>query len=213
VPENLEAWTVTQLKCAGLAPRELQADKARVPAQLKRALPLGEVKRMMAGEIPAVGFGIAGDTGGGKSMCLASMLRGMTVAWAQANLLRTGAVPHHPFRWVDWPSFTHWLKAHAIDGQGEERVMELMELPLVVLDDIGRERIKGDYTQDWSASQLDRIVSHRYRHVLPILYTLNLDEEELGRHYGGAMVSRLLGEYPLVHVPGLPDLRIRGGAR
>jgi DNA replication protein DnaC len=62
---------------------------------------------------------------------------------------------------------------------------------------------------DWAASQLDRIVNHRYREMKPIVWTTNLREVELVGLYGAALVSRLCEDNPLTWIENAPSLRIK----
>ena len=109
--------------------------------------------------------------------------------------------------WSSWPDEVNWLRAHAIDPNVHDRIEELKTCSLLFLDDLGRERIRGSYADDWAASQLDGILNHRYRYELPIVWTTNLTLQQLAGIYGGAMLSRLTADNPLVWVDGLVDLR------
>ncbi|WP_243286041.1 hypothetical protein [Geothrix terrae] len=86
----------------------------------------------------------------------------------------------------------------------------LANASLLILDDLGRERIKGDYSQDWGASQLDYIVNMRYREERPIIWTTNVRQTDLVRLYGAALVRRLVEPNPMVWVEGLKPFNIPG---
>jgi hypothetical protein len=75
------------------------------------------------------------------------------------------------------------------------------------LEDLGRERLKGSYGDDWSRSCLDMIVTQRNRRRLPILWTTNCTFEELLGIYGPGVVSRLAEINPFLRFPDLPNLR------
>lgn len=66
------------------------------------------------------------------------------------------------------------------------RIRKLGEAPVVVFDDVGKERIT-----DWVAAQYDRILDQRYRRRLPTLFSSNLDMDEIAGKIGDAAASRL----------------------
>jgi hypothetical protein len=219
---DLEALvTEDLLKVFGLAPRECKADWQKVPEAIKRAMPRLTLLSLSGGNIPTTGFGLGADTGSGKTMALAAILRGFQRAYRKAYIVRlveetwkygkeANVKFHHQAVWLSWPDSVTAIRVHAIDG-GAERILERAEsAPLLVLDDLGRERIKGAYVDDFAASQLDRLVNHRYREELPTLWTTNLTELQLTEIYGAALVSRLTEDAPLIWLDKLPSMRIRG---
>jgi DNA replication protein DnaC len=79
---------------------------------------------------------------------------------------------------------------------------------VLILDDLGAERRKGDYQDDYAAAEIDYIVaSARYRACLPTWYTTNIPLERLAAFYGARFASRLVSESPLVELVG-PDRRV-----
>lgn len=72
-------------------------------------------------------------------------------------------------------------------GKDENVVKELSEVPLLVVDDLGKER-----QTEWSNSILYQVVNRRYESYLPIVITTNEDMGELERNVGGATLSRLI---------------------
>jgi DNA replication protein DnaC len=91
----------------------------------------------------------------------------------------------------------------------ETTVNDMIQADILFLDDLGSERIKGSYVEDFAASQLDVVVDERYRREAPIFYTTNLDMGGLIEFYGARLVSRLCGDNPLVVVTGLKDQRFK----
>lgn len=69
----------------------------------------------------------------------------------------------------------------------DDLVKEFGTVPLLVIDDLGKER-----TSEWSNSVLYRIVNTRYEHCLPIVITTNETIPELNRRVGEATISRLM---------------------
>lgn len=64
-------------------------------------------------------------------------------------------------------------------------------VPLLVLDDIGRERIQPGERGEWVRERLFAIVNHRQINHLATIYTSNKDIEELGEHLGDATAWRI----------------------
>jgi DNA replication protein DnaC len=64
-------------------------------------------------------------------------------------------------------------------------------VPLLVLDDIGRERIAQGERGDWVRERLFAIVNHRQIQHLATIYTSNRDISELAEHLGDATAWRI----------------------
>lgn len=90
-----------------------------------------------------------------------------------------------PVKFVSYVDFLEGLKA-GFSGK-EDEVKRLNEIPLLVIDDLGKER-----TSEWSNAVLYRIVNMRYEHCLPIIITTNETIFDLEKAVGEATVSRLL---------------------
>jgi DNA replication protein DnaC len=216
--ERLDSIVAADLARIGVAPRELDAEWGRVPAQIKAALPRTLLTSLAAGKIYANGIGLGSDTGGGKTSALAAVVKGFLKARTRnfADKLISFAKEHpgtslgtgERLAWLSWPDTVIAIRAHAIDGHSEVILARAETADLLILDDLGKERIKGCYLEDWAASQLDRVINHRYRYRLPILWTTNLTEASLTTFYGAALVSRLTQDNPLVWMPDLPSMRI-----
>ena len=213
---HLDEMTAERLLKAGLSKREIKAEPGRVPKELLAAVPASCLKALSSGSIPTGGFGLGSDTGPGKTMALAVLLK----AWQRKRLeefaraLKENPRPvmvgtGKPLVWLSWPDTVDFIRVHAVDGEAESVLERAEAAPLLVLDDLGRERIKGSYIEDWAASQLGRIISHRYREELPILWTTNLQEKALAGIYGMAMLSRLIEDNPLTWVDGLKSQRLQ----
>ena len=68
----------------------------------------------------------------------------------------------------------------------KEYLSKLKNTPMIVLDDIGKER-----RTEWSMSVLFDIVNYRYEHYLPIIITTNYDLDTFANYVGSAIFSRL----------------------
>ena len=71
-------------------------------------------------------------------------------------------------------------------GENEDRIEELITVPLLVLDDLGKEK-----NTDWAKEKLYEVVNARYENNLPIVVTSNESLPRLSEHVGEATVSRL----------------------
>ncbi len=185
----------------GIARAELWANWEDVPPSIAKAIP----PAWLDGEW--VGFGLGGNTGIGKSMALVAGLKRILGRFAEEEIVPSitedGPKKAFPgFRWSSWPSEVHWLRSHAIDG-ADERAESLAEVTVLVLDDLGRERMKGDFTQDYAFSHLDFIITERYRNGRPIVWTTNLKLADLAQLYGAPTLRRLIEPNPLAWVDGL----------
>lgn len=216
---DLENVVAKDLKQIGLSNREIRADWSRVSRRYKDAIQQETLRALSEGRVPSKGFGIGSDTGTGKTMAVAAIVKGFQKASRRlfaSRLVETakkgiGATltQKSAIVWLSWPDAVTILRAHAVDGIAEDVLSRAESSPLLVLDDLGRERIKGSYVDDWAASQLDRIVNHRYREEMPIIWTTNLKESALVAIYGAAMVSRLTEDNPLVWLQDMPSMRIQ----
>jgi hypothetical protein len=149
--------------------------------------------------MPVLGFGLGGGVGSGKTMALAAILRGALTAFAEQTKPPTALPPRmRGFEWCCWPEEAIWLTANA--PEASTRCDRLATVSLLVLDDLGRERVKGAYSDDWAVSLLDSIISRRNRECLPTLWTSNVPEADLVALYGASFVSRLTQDNPLAWV-------------
>lgn len=67
-----------------------------------------------------------------------------------------------------------------------EYLSRLKSVPVLVIDDVGKER-----RTEWSQQIMFDVINSRYEHMLPTIITTNFDEDELANHIGGAVWSRL----------------------
>jgi DNA replication protein DnaC len=201
------------LKAIGLEDRECLADPSLVAPDLRRALP-PQAREFREGSIPKFGFGIGGEAGVGKTCAMVALLK-MHLRAAYERRRQAQDPPIEPSRmrsmycWVDWPRMAHELRTNAVaDPEWVAlQVKTMASAQVLILDDLGAERRKGDYQDDYAAGELDFIVaSSRYRSMLPTWYTTNLPLAKLADFYGARFVSRLVSESPLVELVG-PDRR------
>lgn len=221
LPE-IDRHVVGFMTSAGLSPRELTARRDMVPPGLSKLLFQENAERirsiMEPGAPRPLGFGLAGDTGTGKSFALAAVMMAGVYSRLRVRVAAEGrrALNEPWLTWVRWPeSVTH---SRGIAGQEgglsrvESEMAALARRPWLVLDDLGAERFVGaSYVEDWMASQLDLLVDRRYNAKLTTWYTTNLDQRGFVTRYGARLYSRLASESPMLKVPAVKDLRM--GAR
>lgn len=190
------------LNCIGLRRREIMAEWDGVRGDMKSRFPSDVVGPLIEGLLPPKGLGIIGDTGTGKTMALAALVKqNMKVRYR--DHLASGTGDFLPkIKWVCWPETVAFIRSNATSPDVEQMFQGWEETMLLVLDDLGRERIKGAYAEDWATNQLDRIITSRNRRMLPILWSTNVSIGDLSSIYGAAMLSRLLEGSYLVHIEG-----------
>lgn len=207
VPEAVEAM----LRLIGLEPRELLAEAAKVAPGFKASLP-ASARDLISGTIPKTGFGITGSTGVGKTCAMVAILRmhiAAAITKARSEGRETGRTAKETYTWLEWPLCAHWLRQNAVIRPDlvQVAIANWCKAPVLVLDDLGGERRKGDYQEDYACGELDYVISARYRACLPTWYTTNLDQAGLVHFYGARMISRLTGDAPLVELRGV-DQRV-----
>ncbi len=207
-----------ELRDAGLEQRERLAELARIPAAISRRIPQGPLREMLAGGTPDVGFGLSGTAGIGKSMAVAAIVAEMARKRVE-RIARSGGYRKLRgwLQWLAWKEMTEQFRAWSTEDGGLARANGLVErwgeIEVLVIDDLGSERIKGSYLDDWATSQLDRILDARDRSCRPVWYTSNLSAAALEERYGSRFWSRLNGAATHVELPAAADLRlVRGGA-
>jgi len=93
------------------------------------------------------------------------------------------------------------LRKDVLDGDIVERCMRC---DLLLLDDLGREKVS-----DFIMQEFDRIVDYRYRQMLPIAVATNLSWEGIVDMYSGHTASRWAHSCEIVDISG-KDYRIGG---
>ena len=95
-------------------------------------------------------------------------------------------------------------------GSGRELLDEVLQTPILVLDDLGSERLS-----DWAKDILSYIIIHRYNTLKPIIITSNLDLRDgreigasLEERMGKAIASRIAETCELIYVKG-KDNRVK----
>lgn len=163
--------------------------QAQLPPRLAEVPPATD--EQMAQYLPADSdrwLLLHGKFGVGKSWLAASLMRRYLDEQQTAGLF------------VTTPELLHRIRA----TYGPERKLtedEFMtavgDIPLLVLDDLGAERVT-----DWVEEKLFFLVNHRYDHRRRTVLTSNLSTEQLATHIGERTVWRLVEMAEVIQLTG-----------
>ena len=143
---------------------------------------------------PAHGLILSGEFGCGKTH----------IACAIVN-----ALVSHGIKAQFWPCFgiLDDIKA-SFDHQETVNPIEIISgVTVLVIDDIGSERISEDRRGDWAREQIFRIAYNRDIRNLPTIITTNLSRTEFKTRLGGATTSRFLSACRWIEIKA-PDYRL-----
>ena len=141
---------------------------------------------------------ISGHPGTGKTHLVVAIMAGRIEAWLDCHPepapdpfdLHFGRSPRpwwppdEPF--VAVPTFLDELRSSIRRDQADDRLAELFEPALVVLDDLGREK-----ASDWVVERLYVLLNERYNRCLATLVTTNFTPEQLAARGYEPHISRL----------------------
>ncbi|NPV49438.1 MAG: ATP-binding protein [Armatimonadetes bacterium] len=104
------------------------------------------------------------------------------------------------------------LLARVRDGISRDEaddVQEILaEIPLLVIDDLGKEYLRPSETgTSWAQEVIYTILNRRYEEDRPVIVTTNLTDAQIEQRYGLAVVSRLAEMCRTVVLDG-PDYRL-----
>jgi DNA replication protein DnaC len=122
------------------------------------------------------------------------------------KVLEVAVRPNLSTRFVVVPSLLDRLRAAIRFADPDDPLPGLIDADLVVLDDLGRERVT-----DWATERLYVLVNERYNAMRPTVVTTNYPAGELAERGYEALISRLLEGAALVSIRAT-DYRSRRGA-
>lgn len=164
------------------------------------------------------GYGLIGGTGAVKTSQivrrLAEEIDAFVTSQAEPHKAGLPVGYHWPYvRWVDWPVRAEFLKrmsAMSCHKEIDLYISEWKKTGILVLDDIGQERISSE--RDYALGVLGEVLDTRYRFGLPIFWTSNLEPEQLIGKYGSRLMSRLFEVSPFIKVDS-KDQRLKNRKR
>lgn len=213
-PPTREEQLVRRLQRAGVPPRYLgcRFDTFTPRAGTQKAF--AAVHDVVAGTRD--GLVLCGNPGTGKTHLAVAMLADKVGAWLDAwpaesvesevdgyTVVRRR--PELDVRLVSVPAFLDALRARIRFADSPDPLPELIRADLVVLDDLGREKVT-----DWASERLYVLVNERYNALRPTVVTSNYAPAVLSERGYDAVVSRLSEGGPAVVITSSD---FRSGAR
>lgn len=159
------------------------------------------------------GLILAGPPGTGKTHLAVGILARRIERWLQAyprevvSITPEGMLlrPHFRSRFASVPRLLDAIR-QTYQRPGEaDPLVPLYDVPLLVLDDLGREK-----PSEWVVERLYVLIDARYGANLPTVVTTNFSLDELAARGYDAMLSRLAEDADVVLVQA-EDYRLRGG--
>lgn len=132
------------------------------------------------------GLLLLGDVGLGKTF-LASAIANVVVEAKRTVIYFT------------FSEFLDLVRLHKFEDEEhyQEGIQRLLEADLIVLDDLGAEKVT-----DFVAQELFNIINHRMNRKLPIVISTNLRVDEVKDYYGQRISSRLLYGFEVLQLEG-----------
>ncbi len=194
---GVESVDGVRCPCAGIVARARRLTLARIPWTYRAATldPGGPAAAWVeAWTSRSMGLRLVGPTGTGKTHRSCALVRALCDRRVSA-------------RYVLW---SEWVRRYrdAIGREVDQHGMRARVLTpdVVVLDDIGRERVT-----EYAAELLDEVLGGRLDDGRTMVIASNLDDAGLAEHVGDRLWSRLRGATRRAEMVG-PDRRVRGGA-
>ena len=99
------------------------------------------------------------------------------------------------------------------EDYAEQLSKRLAKLDVLILDDLGNERIASDERGDWAREQVYSLIYWREVYEKPLIVTTNYTPQELDPKIHGATLSRILGMCDWITIPLKKDYRLKQSAR
>lgn len=124
-----------------------------------------------------------------------------------AGVLRELVEEHGAGMFLTVPNLLDRIRSSYGDkGDGDRELLDkVLETPVLMLDDIGAERVT-----EWVAEKLFTIINTRHDNLLPTIFTSNLDPKQLAGHVGERTAWRIIEMCEVIKLEGA-NLRDRRG--
>lgn len=143
------------------------------------------------------GMVLIGAPGSGKTHLAVGILRAIVESRPADDPFGAG----FRSRFAIVPELLDTLRERIGDPHVPDPLPDLFTAPLLILDDLGREK-----PTEWVTDRLYVLVNHRYNAILPTIVTTNYPLSELASRGYDAMMSRLRDDAAIVTVAA-PDYR------
>lgn len=160
-----------RLAMANIPPLFAELDFSTFPRDAAKAEAIERLAAVTGETVGARGAFLWGDCGTGKTGLAVSALKQRIVGggWGM---------------FVTVPELLDWLRPQGERGalrRPDVALERVSSTPLLVLDDLGAERIT-----DWARERLFLVVNHRHDHILPTVFTSNFSLAETARRLAGS---------------------------
>jgi DNA replication protein DnaC len=193
IGDRVEPDLIALLERAGVPPRFRDRRFATFQPREGAAVALRAAQEL-ADDIPIRrGLVLLGPPGSGKTHLAVAILASHAARYLAAypdpiRIDGESLIARPPFgsRFVGVPRLLEDLRRRIGDPGLADPLAALEEAPLLVLDDLGREKVS-----DWTADRLYVLVDGRYGARLPTIVTSNYSFDELAQRGYDALVSRV----------------------
>jgi DNA replication protein DnaC len=190
--DNKENTPITGQPSASINQAYNQLGQFDVPPRFHHAH-LGEFSEAVQSQVgdvsEAIGYFITGPTGTGKTHLATAIMKRM-IANGRGDLFSKNDNPVRigtSAMFTKCPEFLGWMMSGFQCGKAEEILREVQKKRILVLDDLGAEKMS-----EWTFSALYRVISHRYDYYLPTIITSNLTLDTIDQ-WEPRIASRLAG--------------------
>jgi len=108
-------------------------------------------------------------------------------------------------RWMSFLYFANMIEGNTVDSEdsAEAELYRFERYPVLIIDDLCCDEIAS-----WQKKKLKHIINERHEKVMPTIFTMNCNDEDIIKILGPAMWSRMQGDNKIVVMTG-KDRRIK----